>query len=71
MSGQEEPYVRIGLNAIYDKLCAVERDVADLKAAEARRGNAANERYRHKMVLYPTAATAVAGLGAAIAAWVK
>lgn len=66
-----EPYVRIGLPQIYDKLCAVERDVADLKAAESARSAAVKERYRHKMLLYPTCATALGGLAAGIAALVK
>jgi hypothetical protein len=66
-----EPYVRIGLGQIYDKLCAVERDVADLKAAEAVRSSATKDRYRHKMLLYPTCATAAAGLATAIVSLVR
>lgn len=70
MSGSE-PFVRIGLNQIYDKLCAVERDVADLKTAEAVRGSAAKDRYRHKVLLYSTTATALAGLAGGIVGLVK
>lgn len=66
-----DPYVSIGLREIYDKLCAVERDVATLKLAEAVRSDAARDRYRHKMILYPTCATALAGLAAGLAALVK
>lgn len=66
-----EPFVRIGLKEVYDKLCAVERDVTALKLAEATRSDAARDRYRHKMLLYPTCATAVAGLATAVVAMVK
>lgn len=66
-----DPHVSIGLREIYDKLCAVERDVATLKTAEAVRSDAARDRYRHKMILYPTCATALAGLAAGLAALAK
>ncbi len=70
MSAQE-PFVKISLGAIYDKLCAVERDVAELKLAEIRRSDAAVDRYRHKVLLYTTGATALSGLAAGLAALVK
>lgn len=67
----QNPFVSISNTQIYDKLCAVERDVADLKTAEAVRTAGERERYSHKVLLYPTIATAAAGLAAGIAALVK
>lgn len=64
-------FISISNVQIYDKLCAVERDVADLKTAEAVRAAGDRERYRHKILLYPTIATAAAGLAAGVAALVK
>lgn len=67
----QQPFVSISNVQIYDKLCAVERDVADLKTAEAVRAAGDEDRYKHKMLLYPTLATAAAGLAAGITALVK
>ena len=66
-----EPFVRIGLTEIYDKLCAVERDVATLKQAEQGRADAARDRLLHKTLLYTTGATALAGLTTGLAGLVK
>ena len=65
------PFISISNVQIYDKLCAVERDVSELKTAEAIRSAGEQNQYRHKMLLYPTLATATAGLAAGIAALVK
>lgn len=71
MSERAEPSVRIGIREIYDKLCAVERDVSELKRAETARLEAARGRDRHRALLYGTAATALSGLAAGAAALVK
>lgn len=71
MSEREEPSVHIGIREIYDKLCAVERDVSDLKRAEAARQEAARGREGHRVLLYGTAATALSGLAAGAAALIK
>lgn len=67
----QQPFIQISNQQIYDKLCVIESDVAALKLAEAQRKAAADDRYRHKMLLYPTCATAAAGLAAGLAALLK
>ena len=71
MSEPAHLFISISNVQIYDKLCAVERDVASLKAAEAHRDREREERDRHKLIMYPTCATAAAGLVAAIVALLK
>jgi hypothetical protein len=65
------PFISISNVQIYDKLCAVERDVSELKTAEAVRSAGERNQYRHKVLLYPTVATAAAGLVAGVVALLK
>lgn len=61
MSPKPEPHVEITLREIYDKLCAVERQVIEMQAGHRSVG-------RYKALMYPTMLTAA---GALVSTFVK